>query len=137
MLAYRFNFLMTTAVKCGVFTVQGVDFFLPANKKLLRKQLSLNSFVQKCNVTDGVLLLISVDQVGTSNTNNVNNLTWCADKTKYMIMSRDQNARRSHSMKTDNSSIERAEEFKYLGTTLTNKNYIQEENKSRLKLGND
>ena len=28
-----------------------------------------------------------------------------ADKTKYMIMSRDQNARRSHSMKIDNSSI--------------------------------
>ena len=36
-----------------------------------------------------------------------------------MIMSRDQNAGRSHSMKTDNSSIERVEEFKYLGTTLT------------------
>ena len=50
-----------------------------------------------------------------------------ADKTKYMIMSREQNAGRSHSMKTDNSSIERVEEFKYLGTTLTNKNSIQEE----------
>ena len=30
----------------------------------------------------------------------------------------------------------RLEEFKYLGTTLTNKNYIQEKIKSRLKLGN-
>ena len=30
-----------------------------------------------------------------------------ADKTKYMIMSRDENAGRSHTMKTDNSSIER------------------------------
>ena len=59
-----------------------------------------------------------------------------ADKTKYMIMSRDQNAGRSYSMKTDNSSIERVEEFKYLGTNLTNKNSIQEEIKSRLKLGN-
>ena len=29
-----------------------------------------------------------------------------ADKTKYMIMSRDQNSGRSHSMKIDNSSIE-------------------------------
>jgi len=55
-----------------------------------------------------------------------------------MIMSRDQKAGRSHSMKTDNSSIERVEEFKYeyLGTTLTNKNSIQKEIKSRLKLGN-
>jgi hypothetical protein len=48
-----------------------------------------------------------------------------ADKTKYMIMSRDQNAGRSYSMKMDNSSIERVEDFKYLGTT-TNKYSIQE-----------
>jgi UDP-galactopyranose mutase len=53
-----------------------------------------------------------------------------------MIMSQDQNAGQSHSMKTDNSSIERVEEFKYLGTTLINQNSIQEEIKSRLKLGN-
>jgi len=59
-----------------------------------------------------------------------------ADKSKYMVMSRDQNAGQSHSMKTDNSYFERAEEFKYLGTTLTNQNSIQEETKSRLKSGN-
>ena len=59
-----------------------------------------------------------------------------ADKTKYVVMSRDQNAGRSHSMKIDTSSIRRVEQFKYLGTTLTNKNSIQEEIKSRLKLGN-
>ena len=39
-------------------------------------------------------------------------------------------------MKIDNCSIERVEQFKYLGTTLTNQNSIQEEIKSRLKLGN-
>ena len=39
-----------------------------------------------------------------------------ADKTKYMVMSQDQNAGQSHSMKIDNSSFERVEEFKYLGT---------------------
>ena len=59
-----------------------------------------------------------------------------ADKTKYMIMSRDQNAGRSYSMKIDNSSIERVEEFIYLGTTLINQNSIQEEIKIRLKLRN-
>jgi hypothetical protein len=59
-----------------------------------------------------------------------------ADKTQYMVMSRDQNAGRSHSMKIDYSSIERVEEFKHLGTTLTDQNSIQEEIKSRLNLGN-
>jgi len=35
-----------------------------------------------------------------------------AHKTKCMTMSRDQNAGQIHSMKMDNSSIERVEEFK-------------------------
>ena len=43
---------------------------------------------------------------------------------------------RRHSVKIGNTSIERVEEFKYLGTTLTDQNSIQEEIKSRLKLGN-
>ena len=55
---------------------------------------------------------------------------------KYMVMVRDQNAGRSHNIKIDNSSFERVEEFKYLGTTLRNQNYIQEEIKSRLNSGN-
>ena len=48
-----------------------------------------------------------------------------ADKIKYMFMSPEQTAGLSHTMKVDNSSIERVEEFKYLGTTLTNQNTIQ------------
>jgi len=59
-----------------------------------------------------------------------------ADQAKYMVMSLDQNAGRSHSMKIDNSVLERVEEFKYLGTTLTNQNSIQEEIRGRLKSGN-
>ena len=52
---------------------------------------------------------------------------------KYMVMSHAKSAGWSHSVKIDNSSFERVEEFKYLGTTLTNQNSIQEEIKSRLK----
>ena len=48
-----------------------------------------------------------------------------ADKTKYMVMFRDQNAGRSYNMKTDNSSFESVEELKYLATILTNQNSIQ------------
>ena len=38
-------------------------------------------------------------------------------------------------MRIDNSTFERAEEFKYLGTTLTNQNSILEEIKSRWRSG--
>jgi len=47
----------------------------------------------------------------------------------YMVMSRDQNARQSHSIMTDNSSFERVEHLRYLGTTLKMK--IQFGKKSR------
>ena len=53
-----------------------------------------------------------------------------------MVMYRDQNAGRNHSVRTDNSTFERVDEFKYLGTILTNQNSIQEEIKSRLRSGN-
>jgi len=39
-------------------------------------------------------------------------------------------------VRIDNSTFERVEEFKYLGTTLTHQNAIQEEIKNRLRSGN-
>ena len=54
----------------------------------------------------------------------------------YHVMSRDQNAGRIQSVRIDNSTFERVEEFEYLGTTLTNQNAIAEEIKSRLRSGN-
>jgi len=53
-----------------------------------------------------------------------------------MVMSRDQNAVEIHSLRIDNITFERVEEFKYLGTTLTKQNSIAEEIKSRLRSGN-
>ena len=49
-----------------------------------------------------------------------------AKQTKYFPMSRDQKAGRNHSIEIDNSSFTKLEDFKYLGTTLKNQNYIQE-----------
>jgi hypothetical protein len=43
---------------------------------------------------------------------------------------------RNHNVRIDNSTFESVEEFKYLGTTLTNQNSILEEIKSRLRSGN-
>ena len=53
-----------------------------------------------------------------------------------MVMSRDQNLGRIQSVRIDNSTFQRVEEFKYLGRTLTNQNSIAEEIKSRLRSGN-
>jgi hypothetical protein len=51
-------------------------------------------------------------------------------------MSRDQHAGQNYDIKVSNKSFERAEQFKYLGTSLTNQNFIYEGMTSRLKLGN-
>jgi hypothetical protein len=53
------------------------------------------------------------------------------DKTKYMAMSRDQSAGPSHSVRIENSSFEKVEEFKCSGTILADRNSIQEKIKSR------
>jgi hypothetical protein len=53
-----------------------------------------------------------------------------------MAKSRDQNAGRSHNIKNDNSSFERVEQLKYLGTSLKDQNSIQEEIKCKMKSGN-
>ena len=53
-----------------------------------------------------------------------------------MVMSGDQNAGRSRSITIDSSSFARGEQFRYLETTLTDQNSIQEKIKSRLKSGN-
>ena len=58
------------------------------------------------------------------------------NKTKYMVMSRGQNAGRSLIMRIDNRPFERVEDFEYLGTTLTDQNSIPEEIKNKLKSEN-
>ena len=54
------------------------------------------------------------------------------DKTKYMVMSGDQNAGRSQNINIDTRSFERVSEFKYLETNLTHQNSIQEDIKNIL-----
>jgi hypothetical protein len=48
------------------------------------------------------------------------------DENTYMVMSRDQNEGRSHSINTDNSSFAMVEQFRYLGTAIKHQNSIQE-----------
>jgi hypothetical protein len=55
-------------------------------------------------------------------------------KTKYMLMSR-KKAGQGQSIKIANRSFEGVEKFKYMGTTLTEQNCMQEEIKRRLNSG--
>jgi hypothetical protein len=54
-----------------------------------------------------------------------------AEETKYMIMSCHPNSGQNQNIRTANESSEKVAKFKYLGMTLTNRNDIQDEIKSR------
>jgi hypothetical protein len=58
------------------------------------------------------------------------------EKTTYMLVSRDQNTGQNLEIKIGNRSFEIVSLFRYLGTTVTNQNLIQEEIKKRLNSGN-
>jgi hypothetical protein len=57
-------------------------------------------------------------------------------KTKYMLVSRHQNAVQNLEIKIANRLFENGSQFKCLGTTVRTQNLIQEEIKRRLKCGN-
>ena len=50
-----------------------------------------------------------------------------AEETKYMVMSRDQSTGQNGNIQIGNKSFETVDQFKYLGTILTNQNFINEE----------
>jgi hypothetical protein len=50
-----------------------------------------------------------------------------AEKTKYMLLSRHQNAGKNQNIKISDRCFENVAQLKYLGMTVTNQNLIQEE----------
>jgi hypothetical protein len=58
------------------------------------------------------------------------------EKTKYMLPSHHQSVGQNQERKIANRSFENVSQFKYLGTTVTDRNLIQEEIKRRLSSGN-
>jgi hypothetical protein len=104
--------------------------------------LKLNGTHQLLAYADDVNLLR--DNIDTIKNNIENLIDACKDvrleisveKTKYMLLSRHQNAAQNRDIKIANRSFENVSQFKYLGTTMTNQNLIQEEIKRRLNIGN-
>ena len=55
-----------------------------------------------------------------------------ADKTKYLVMSRDHNAGRSHNIKIDISSFERVEDFRCFWNNLNKSKFFSGRNEEQI-----
>jgi sorting nexin-29 len=104
--------------------------------------LKLNGTHQLLAYADDVNLLgDNVDTIGENTETLIDasrevGLEINAEKTKYVLLSRHQNAGQNRDMKIANRRFENVSQLKYLGTTVTDKNLIQEEIKRRLNSGN-
>jgi len=81
------------------------------------------AYANDCNILGGSIYTLKENAESLVAATREIGLEVNADKTKYMVMSRDQNAGRIHSVRIDNSTYDRVEEFKYLGTTSKNQLY--------------
>ncbi|KAJ4435814.1 hypothetical protein ANN_18433 [Periplaneta americana] len=103
-----------------------------------RQGLELNGLHQLLVYVDDVNMLEEHPQTIRENTeilleaSKVIGLEVNTEKTKYMIMSRDQNIVRNGNIKIGDLSFEEVEEYKYLGATVTNINDTREEIKRRM-----
>ena len=121
---FLFNFALEYAISRGQVNQDGLK--LSGTHQVLVCADDVNILVGKVSaVKENAETLIA--------TSKETGLEENEDKTKYMVMSRDQNAGQINSMNNDNISFERMEELKLWGTTLTNQNSNLEESQSRMK----
>jgi hypothetical protein len=120
------------------FALEYVIRRVPVNQKGLKLYGTYQFlfYVDDVNILGGSVHTVKVNAEALLVASKEIGLEISAYKSEYMVMSGDQNAGRSHILKNDKTFFERMEEFRYLETTLTNQNSVQEEIKSRLKTGN-
>jgi hypothetical protein len=98
-----FNFALENAVKRVQVNQDGLK--LNGTQQLL-------AYAYDVNILGGSVHTVKENVEGLVVVTKEIGLEVNADKTKYMVMSRDRNAGRVHSVEIDNSSIERVDELK-------------------------
>jgi hypothetical protein len=104
--------------------------------------LKQNRTHQRLAYADDVNLLVDNIDTVKKNTDNLIDaskevgLEINVEKTKYMLLSCHQNVGQNRDKRIENRLFENESKFKYLGTTVTTENLIQEKIKRRLNSGN-
>jgi len=122
-----FNFALEYAIRRVQVNMDGLK---------LNGTYEFLAFADDVNILGGSIYTLKEIAEALGAANRETGMEVSADKTKYRVMSRDQNEGRIQSVRIDNTTFESVEGFKYLRTTLTNQNSIPEEIKSRLRSGN-
>jgi hypothetical protein len=92
----------------------------------------IQEYVDDVNVLGDYISTIEKNTETLNDTNKEVGLEINVEKTKYMLLSRRQNAGQNRDIEIANRLFENMSNFKYLGITVTNQNLIQEEIKRRL-----
>jgi len=112
-----FNFALEYAIRSVQVNHDGLK---------LNVTLQLLAYADDVNILGGSIHTLKENAEALLASTKETGLEGSADKSKFMVMSRDLNAGPIYSVRIDNSTFERVEEFKYLGTALTNQNSIAE-----------
>ena len=122
-----FNFVLEYTIRNFQINQEGLK---------LNGTYQLLVYVDYVNVSGGSVDTTNKNTEASVVASNDVGLEIIAKETKNMAVSRNQNAERSHNIKTGNKSIENFKELKYLEKILKNQNSIQEASKGRLKSEN-